>query len=171
MKDWEIYTKAECTQTTHDDIIWSSLNLLGNTLGDAQINNENVPEVGTAVPPCWHHVYFPPRALEQNLASDGYESEFFPPEPFVQRMWAGAKMEWAVNNPLKIGDRATMITALDHAEIKTGRLGDSAFVAINKDIFNDQGFSMREQRHLAYFTKQADTSGPPRGVKGNKKKR
>lgn len=152
--------------TTKDDIIWSPLNLLGNTLDDANVNNQVVPEPGTVVPPCWHHVYFPPRTLEHNLASDGYESEYFPPKPFSQRMWVGAKMDWSHENPLKVGDQATMVTALDRAEVKVGRMGESAMVWINKDISNQKGWSMREQRCLVYLPEQVETSGTTRGIQG-----
>ncbi|KAK4516910.1 uncharacterized protein ATC70_000237 [Mucor velutinosus] len=164
LRDWESKTKTSCIQQTYDDITWSPMNLLGNTLGDDEINNNTIPRNSALVPPCWHHVYFPPRTLESDLALDGYESEFFPPEPFSQRMWVGAKMDWNPANPLRVGDEAHMTTALDHAELREGRMGESAMVWINKDISNQMGWSMREQRCLVYHPKQATTS-PPRGIK------
>ncbi|KAI8642755.1 hypothetical protein BD408DRAFT_343556 [Parasitella parasitica] len=143
------------------------MNLLGNTLDDDEFNSSRAPKKGTLVPPCWHHVYFPPRALESDLASDGYETEFFPPEPFSQRMWAGAKMNWSMKNPLKVGDQAQMTTILDHAELRQGRMGESAMVWINKDISNQHGWAMREQRCLVYHPKQINTS-VSRGIKVKK---
>lgn len=165
MRDWELHTKTSCIQQTYDDITWSPMNLLGNTLGDNEINSDNIPEKSTLVPPCWHHVYFPPRTLESKLALDGYETEFFPPEPFSQRMWVGAKMEWSAKNLLRIGDQAHMRTVLDHAELRQGRMGESAMVWINKDISNQHGWSMREQRCLVYHPKQTNTNAS-RGIKG-----
>lgn len=165
MRDWELTTKTSCIQQTYDDITWSPINLLGNTLGDNEINSGNIPKKSTLIPPCWHHVYFPPRTLESELALDGYETEFFPPEPFSQRMWVGAKMEWGAKNPLRVGDQAHMKTILDHAELRQGRMGESAMVWINKDISNQHGWSMREQRCLVYHPKQANASAS-RGIKG-----
>ncbi|CAO0796616.1 unnamed protein product [Mucor circinelloides] len=167
LRDWESKTKTSCIQQTYDDITWSPMNLLGNTLGDNEIKNDTISKKGTIVPLCWHHVYFPPRTLEKNLAPDGYESEFFPPEPFSQRMWVGAKMDWSPKNPLRVGDEAHMTTALDHAELREGRMGESAMVWINKDISNQHGWSMREQRCLVYHPKQATTSAT-RGIKVRK---
>ncbi|GAN04053.1 acyl-CoA dehydrogenase [Mucor ambiguus] len=143
------------------------MNLLGNTLGDDEIYSDAIPRKSTIVPPCWHHVYFPPRTLESDLAPDGYESEFFPPEPFSQRMWVGAKMDWNPKNPLRVGDEAHMTTALDRAELREGRMGESAMVWINKDISNQLGWSMREQRCLVYHPKQTTTNAS-RGIKVKK---
>lgn len=152
-----------------DEITTSQFNLLANTLSDTLFVDENTPKKGTVLPPCWHHVYFPPRTQEHNLADDGYETTYFPPKPFSQRMWVGAHMNWNLDNPLKVDDKAKMTTALDRAELRQGRLGDSAMVWINKDIENQHGWSMREQRCLVYHPEQKESSqsSTSRGVTGN----
>lgn len=155
VEQWQTRTK-QLVITTHDIITGSRLNLLANTLPTAHVDygNSEWPKDGTVLPPGWHHVYFPPRTQEKDLAADGYEREFFPPKPFCQRMWAGASFQWNTKNPLKVGDEITMRTYLDRAEVRVGRLGQSAMVWINKDINNQLGFSMREQRCLVYHPEQ-----------------
>ncbi|CAO3657153.1 unnamed protein product [Mucor hiemalis] len=158
LREWENHTKATCNQTTYNEITPSQFNLLANTLNDSSYVNANTPKINTVLPPCWHHVYFPPRTLESDLADNGYETEYFPPKPFSQRMWVGAQMTWNLENPLKVGDTVKMETGLDHAELRQGRLGDSAMVWINKDIENQHGWSMREQRCLVYHQEQKEVS-------------
>ncbi|GAA5806414.1 hypothetical protein HPULCUR_011948 [Helicostylum pulchrum] len=169
LQQWEAETKSNCVETTWDEITGSQFNLLANTLGGSEYVDEKVPKEGTNVPPCWHHAYFPPRTQEGNLASDGYETSYFPPKPFSQRMWVGAKLDWNVENPLKVGDQVKMITALDRAELRQGRMGDSAMVWINKDIENEHGWSMREQRCLVYHPEQEKKSVVTRGITVKKK--
>lgn len=168
LHDWETETKANCNETTFDEITGSQFNLLANTLGYSNFVDENIPQKGMIVPPCWHHVYFPPRTQEHNLAADGYETSYFPPKPFSQRMWVGAQLDWSLENPLCVGDQVKMKTGLDRAEVRHGRMGDSAMVWINKDIENQHGWSMREQRCLVYHPEQKSIN-VTRGLTGKKK--
>jgi hydroxyacyl-ACP dehydratase HTD2-like protein with hotdog domain len=39
-----------------------------------------------------HFTLFPSR--RKDLAADGYDAEWTPPEPFNRRMWAGAKLDF-----------------------------------------------------------------------------
>ncbi|KAG0173793.1 hypothetical protein DFQ28_008128 [Apophysomyces sp. BC1034] len=139
---WKVKLPAEVVE--HDTLVESPVNLLAHTL------NEPIPR--TIVPATWHHVYFPPRTPENALAADGYETEFCPPPPFVQRLWAGAHLTWSKANPLKIGDSCSMNTTLERVDYYPHN--DSLFVYLNKDIMNAQGWSMREQRCLVYLTEQ-----------------
>lgn len=127
---------------------------------------------GTPIPPCWHHIYFPPRTREVDLASDGYETDYFPPPPYSQRMWVGASMHWNQSNVLAVDDEATMSTSLDDAQEKHGRMGLSAMVWIKKDISNEKGFSMQENRCLVYHPPQPhhQEAAVGRGIKGKPKR-
>ncbi|KAL0095850.1 hypothetical protein F4703DRAFT_1939064 [Phycomyces blakesleeanus] len=157
---------------THDTLIASPLNLLANTLNDQTVPYRHavLPASDTEIPPTWHHVYFPPRTPEDDLALDGYETDFFPPPPFVQRMWAGATLVWNTENPLRAGQQVTMATTLDKAEYRQqGRVGESVFVHLGKNISNNQGWSMKEERSLVYLTDQSISSGPTRSIRSNKK--
>lgn len=149
-----------------DTITASPLNLLANTLNEPTVpyKYDVFPTPGTIVPATWHHIYFPPRTTESSLAHDGYESEFFPPAPFTQRMWAGATLTYNPHlPPLAVDDTVTMATYLDHCDFRSSsRLGDAVFVYLNKDIFRqnaarDTDWVMREQRCLVYATEQSDT--------------
>lgn len=165
LQEWETDTKANCIEKTTDEITASQFNLLANTLGSSEYVDEKIPKNKTLVPPCWHHAYFPPRTQEHNLASDGYETSYFPPKPFSQRMWVGAQLDWSLENPLKVGDKVKMTTTLDRAQLRQGRMGDSAMVWIDKDIENEDGWSMRERRCLVYHPEQEKMSAP-RGITG-----
>ena len=156
------------TETHAADVITSSpLNLLANTLNEPSVAFKHaiLPTPGTVVPATYHHIYFPPRTLESDLAPDGFEKDFHPPEPFVERMWAGARLEFNPVNPLRVGDEANMVTRVNRIETKQGgRLGDSVLVWLDKDIHNAQGWAVHEQRCLVYATNNHHAS--PRMIKG-----
>ncbi|KAI9491630.1 hypothetical protein BDB00DRAFT_832247 [Zychaea mexicana] len=161
MSEWRARAMQERTETL-DTITASPLNLLANTLDDRTLGymDHVVPEKGMIVPATYHHVYFPPRTPEHKLASDGYETNFHPPYPFDQRMWAGAELTFDLRNPLRVGDEAEMVTKVNRIEHKEGgRLGDSVMVWLDKDIYNQKGWSMREQRCLVYATSQHKKTG------------
>ncbi|KAI8579940.1 hypothetical protein K450DRAFT_239818 [Umbelopsis ramanniana AG] len=158
---------------SQDHIGASQFNLLANTLDDplTEFKHDNIPPEGTIIPPAWHLVYFPPRFTESELASDGYEVNFKPPKPFVHRMWAGAKLEWSRDNLLRVGQKATMKSKLADVQVNAGRRGESAFVWIDKDIYNEQGWSMKETRCLVYVqepTDGGDKATPARRIKVSK---
>ena len=161
ISEWRSSVMQEKTKA-FDTITASPLNLLANTLDEPALDftGTNVPKNGTLVPATYHHVYFPTRIPEPELASDGYEKDFHPPKPFDQRMWAGAELTWSKDNPLRVGDNANMITSVNRVEHKMGgRLGDAVMVWLDKDIYNDKGWSMREQRCLIYATSQQKHGG------------
>ncbi|KAG1465338.1 hypothetical protein G6F46_003751 [Rhizopus delemar] len=170
--DYKLYHKAQYWETetkkikitTHDKITGSRLDLLANTLPSKPFLDLKAP-----LAPAWHHVYFPPRTQEDDLAEDGYEREFFPPKPFSQRMWAGASFRWSKTNPLMVGDQVTMETYLDRVEVGEGRLGESVKVWLNKEIFNQTGWSMLEQRCLVYHQQQIKPSIIQKGIRVNRK--
>ncbi|KAI9282356.1 hypothetical protein BY458DRAFT_537791 [Sporodiniella umbellata] len=159
VQSWEEDNKKQ-TMITHDTITGSRLELLSKTLGSLYDPK--------ALPPAWHHVYFPPQSQEEDLALDGYEREFFPPKPFSQRLWGGAGFKWNVANPLKVGDKIEMKTKLAKVDFKEGKHGESAIVWLNKDIYNHQGWSMREQRCLVYLCEQIKPASSSNGITMNK---
>lgn len=148
-------------QTKAVDVVTASpLNLLANTLNESALpfKHNVMPESGTIVPATYHHVYFPPRTPEEALASDGYETDFVPPPPYVQRLWGGAELTFSSTNPLRVGDSVTMTTTVDRVE---QRAESSVFVWLNKDIYNTHGWSMREKRCLVYLHQDASPSSRP----------
>ncbi|KAI7851788.1 hypothetical protein BDC45DRAFT_203453 [Circinella umbellata] len=176
MNEWQSRTLQEHTETK-DIITASPLNLLANTLNEKSLSftGDTLPKRGTMVPATYHHVYFPPRTRENELASDGYETQFHPPSPpFNQRMWAGAELIFDNENPLRVQDQAKMITKVNRIEQKKGgRLGDSVMVWLDKDIYNKKGWSMREQRCLIYASTNkndpVESTSVQRSIKMKKK--
>jgi 3-methylfumaryl-CoA hydratase len=128
--------------------------------------NQVFPDMQTPVPPGWHSAYFPDRSPESQLGADGYESDFHPPDPFTGRLWAGAKMDWNHLNRLKVGDQAVMYSFLEKAELKKSRLGESAMVWSVKDIYNQDGWAMRERRCLVFLPEQKEPNIATKEIKG-----
>ncbi|KAI8988057.1 hypothetical protein BDF20DRAFT_799547, partial [Mycotypha africana] len=141
--------------------------VVGNSRDDNQFRQENVTD-DAAVPPCYHLAYFPPRLKESELASDGYEMDFFPPkEFFAHRMWVGAKLRFSLENPLCLNNHAKMTTSLDRTEFNsTGRLGETARLFLTKEVSNDKGWCMSEQRCMVYYPKKPTQS--PKGIRYKK---
>ncbi|OZJ04331.1 hypothetical protein BZG36_02370 [Bifiguratus adelaidae] len=143
-------------EMTHDVITPSQFNLVANTLHtqtEQQYVGEHLPPVGTPLPPNWHLAYFPPRILEHNLAPDGYEVNHAPPEPYIQRMWAGGELAFSGDNRLAVGDSAKLTTTVKDIEIKQGKRGVNCFVWLNKDIENQHGWCLRDTRCLVYMNR------------------
>ncbi|CAO3667149.1 hypothetical protein G6F70_007884 [Rhizopus microsporus] len=153
-KDIESWKKeiSQKSKVETDVITPSQVNLLGNTLDHPKFNYDQFPAHGTEIPPGWHLAYFPPRVPEKELAKDGYDKEWSPPEPYVRRKWAGGKLEWNVDNPLRVGDEIKMESKLSKVDIKKG---NSVFVWVDSKIHNKQGLALTESRCWVYTTDDA----------------
>lgn len=124
-----------------------------------QILDDKVPLDGTPLPPGYHLVYFTPAALPGDLGGDGTDISYSPAEPFTRRMWAGGKISWEKENPLRIGDEAIEATNLVSAEPKVTRAGEEMIVVgVEKTIENAKGLALVDRRDWV-FRKQL--SGPP----------
>ncbi|ORZ02578.1 hypothetical protein BCR43DRAFT_429678 [Syncephalastrum racemosum] len=139
--DWKSRVMEHSTRS-QDTITASPVDLLARTL--------NEPTPTKTLPSTYHHIFFPPRTYEHELAADGYETDFVPPAPFVKRLWGGAEMTYDVSNPLCIGDQVQMTTTVERVERRGEGETGSVAVWLNKDIENIHGWSMREQRLLVY---------------------
>lgn len=145
-----------------DIIAASQFNLMGNTMDHPVYNGTRLPENGTELPPAWHLAYFPPRVLEEDLSSDGYEQEWKPPSPFNHRMWAGGELKWNPDNPLRVGDAAQMESSLRDVQFRpAGRRGDSVFIWVDKHISNAKGWAMTESRCWVYIDDKSSSSPAP----------
>lgn len=124
-----------------------------------QIFEDKVPLNGTPLPPGYHLVYFTPAALPADLGRDGTDVSYSPAEPFTRRMWAGGKINWEKENPLRIGDEATETTKLVSTESKVTRAGEEMIVVgVEKTFENAKGLALLDRRDWV-FRKQL--SGPP----------
>ncbi|KAI7867459.1 hypothetical protein BDF14DRAFT_1726620 [Spinellus fusiger] len=153
-------------KVTHDTVTASPINLLANTLNTTAVpwRHEHLPPPGTEVPPTWHHLYFPPRTPEDELAHDGYETDLLPPAPFVHRMWKRAQITFSDTNPLRVGQEMTMTTTLDAIDHCMTSKGEGVFVDIKKDIHTSLGLSISEVRRLVYLTQQSSPTCATDGI-------
>ncbi|KAJ3271680.1 hypothetical protein HDV01_006459 [Terramyces sp. JEL0728] len=115
-----------------------------------KIPNFPLQKIGEAIKPCRHLALFPSRIPEPLLASDGYDNNWCPPEPFTKRMWGGGKIEFSKNR-LLVGQEIELTTKLDSINFKEGSRGGSVFTLMVKEIRNENGLSMVENRTLVYL--------------------
>ncbi|KAG1107039.1 hypothetical protein G6F42_016510 [Rhizopus arrhizus] len=138
-----------------DVISASQFNLMANTLNHPKYAYNKLPTKGTILPPAWHLAYFPPRVPESELSSDGYETDWSPPFPYVHRMWAGGELSWNKDNPLKVGQNVTMQSSIRDVQMRQGgRRGDSVFIWVDKELHNQQGWAATESRCWVYVKQQ-----------------
>ncbi|KAG9294975.1 hypothetical protein G9A89_017769 [Geosiphon pyriformis] len=159
------------TKISKDFITSSTLQLLSLTLNRKNIISDlsatHVPPEGTPVPPNYHLAYFPPRVYESQLADDGYVTTHSPPSPFLRRMWAGGELSFNNQNPLRVGQIVNMETRCRDIKLKNGSQGESVFVWVDRDLSNENGWSMRDTRCLVYI-KRCDKKQERRVIKVNK---
>ncbi|KAJ1977652.1 hypothetical protein H4R34_003497 [Dimargaris verticillata] len=143
-------------KTVHHDIITASpLRQLAASIDTASTAAVQAPDA--VVPPNWHLVYFANNTPETELSSDGYESTHAPPEPFVNRVWAGGELEWQPTNPLRVGQGATLDVECAQVDTKQSpQRGPIIFVNLHRTTRNDQGISLVEKRSLAYMHPPSD---------------
>lgn len=140
-----------------DVITASQFNLMGNTLNHPIYRNARMPDKGTELPPAWHLAYFPPRVPESDLSPDGYEQDWKPLAPFTHRMWAAGELEWNPENPLRVGDVATIESKIRDVQFRpAGRRGDSVFIWVDKKISNERGWCLTESRCWVYLQAQEE---------------
>ncbi|KAF4966456.1 hypothetical protein FSARC_5862 [Fusarium sarcochroum] len=104
--------------------------------------SEIAPVNGTPLPPGYHLVYFTPNGTELELGADGTDRSFNAPAPFTRRMWAGGRMQWTKDNPLRVGEEVEERTSLLAAEPKKSRDGaEMIVVTVEKEFW---GFPERQ---------------------------
>ncbi|KAI1747977.1 hypothetical protein F4782DRAFT_392093 [Xylaria castorea] len=107
----------------------------------------DAPPIGTIIPPGYHLAYFTPNGLESELGADGTDRSFNVSAPFTRRMWAGGRMRWIKDCPLRVGDEAEERTRLISAEPKMSRDGnDMVLVRVEKEFWNDKGLAVVDER-------------------------
>lgn len=111
------------------------------------------PEEGTAVPPGYHLVYFTPSDLESDLGPDGTDQPFAPGHPFTRRMWAGGRVRWYPDNPLRIGDHVTESTRLLNVVPKMSKHGGNTMLiaTVEKVFSTEKGPAVREERTWVFL--------------------
>ena len=125
--------------------------------------DDPAPEVGTAVPPLWHWLYFLPHARASEIGPDGHPRRggFLPPVPLPRRMWAGGRLLWEPANPLCVGQRVERRSTIQSVKHKAGRSGELLFVGVEHQYLNAHGLALTEEHDFVY---RSEPSAPTRGT-------
>lgn len=123
--------------------------------------DDALPRPGTVLPPLWHWLYFLPQHRQNEIGLDGHARRggFLPPVPLPRRMWAGGRLKWLPQNPLRCGDVVQRHSEIGSVKHKTGRTGDLMFVLVKHAVHNAQGLSLTEEHDIVY--RAAAQSGDP----------
>jgi 3-methylfumaryl-CoA hydratase len=107
---------------------------------------------GSEVPPLWHWLYFLPQTQQNQIGPDGHSLRggFLPPVPLPRRMWAGGRLQWQTDNPLRVGDAAQKHSRIASVQHKSGRTGDLLFVEVAHAFHNAQGLCLSETHDIVY---------------------
>ena len=121
------------------------------------------PGAGTELPPLWHWLYFLPQARQSELGPDGHAKRggFLPPVPLPRRMWAGGRLQWQADNPLRVGEAVQRISRIVSVTHKAGRSGDLLFVLVRHELHNAAGLALSEEHDIVYRpVAKADDAAP-----------
>ncbi len=136
------------TETLSDDITAAPVHALSATLD----RNDPPPVPGATLPPLWHWLYFLPQHRQSELGPDGHAKRggFLPPVPLPRRMWAGGRLQWLEQNPLRVGDAVRRLSRIESVTHKAGRTGDLLFVLVKHEVHNAKGLALTEQHDIVY---------------------
>ena len=137
------------TETLLDDITAAPVRALSATLD----RDDAAPVAGSSkLPPLWHWLYFLPKQRQSELGPDGHPKRggFLPPVPLPRRMWAGGRLRWLPENPLRVGDAVQRVSRIESVTHKAGRTGDLLFVLVKHEVHNGTGLSLTEEHDIVY---------------------
>jgi 3-methylfumaryl-CoA hydratase len=97
-------------------------------------------------------LYFLPQQRQSELGPDGHAKRggFLPPVPLPRRMWAGGRLQWLPENPLRVGDAVQRISRIESVTHKAGRTGDLLFVLVKHEVHNAKGLALTEEHDIVY---------------------
>ncbi len=136
------------TETWRDDITATPLRALSATLD----RDDPPPLPGTALPPLWHWLYFLPQHRQSDIGPDGHANRggFLPPVPLPRRMWAGGRLQWLPENPLRVGDAVQRVSRIESVTPKSGGSGELLFVLVKHEVHNARGLALTEEHDIVY---------------------
>ena len=123
--------------------------------------DDALPVAGTVLPGLWHWLYFLPQHRQSEIGPDGHARRggFLPPVPLPRRMWAGGRLTWLPDNPLRCGDEVQRHSEIGSVKHKSGRTGDLMFVLVKHAVQNAHGLSLLEEHDIVY--RAAAQTGDP----------
>ena len=118
-------------ETRSDSITAFPVQALSATLEPSYIHSA---DVGTALPPLWHWLYFLPLHAQSELGEDGHARKggFLPPVPLPRRMWAGGRFGFTA--PLRVGEQVDKTSTIASVKYKEGRTGRLVFVTVRHEF-------------------------------------
>jgi 3-methylfumaryl-CoA hydratase len=136
------------TETLHDLITPAPLRAMAATLD----RDDPEPVTGTALPFLWHWLFFLPHHRQSQVGPDGHAKRggFLPPVPLPRRMWAGGRLSWLADNPLRVGDDVQKLSTIQSVTHKSGRTGDLLFVLVQHQVSNARGVALNEEHDIVY---------------------
>jgi len=124
-------------------------------LMQAMLDRQPTAQVGSALPPLWHWLYFPTEAVQSSIGSDGHpeRGDFLPPVTLPRRMWAGGRFRF--EKPVRIGETVEKISTIKDVKTSVGRSGKLCFVTI-EHVFEVGGETRFAEEHdIVYRDKPA----------------
>jgi 3-methylfumaryl-CoA hydratase len=142
LRDWIGRTEARADTLSAAPLVGLAATL--DRVDDAE------PEVGMALPPLAHWLYFLPRAPQREIGADGHPRRggFLPPVPLPRRLWAGGRLQF--HHPLRVGEAVTRLSTIAQVEVKNGRSGALVFVTVRHEIRNAAGLALTEEHDIVY---------------------
>jgi 3-methylfumaryl-CoA hydratase len=139
-------------ETRYDDITAAPLRGWCALLDRTDVWPDALPNVRSTVPPLGHWLYFLPTTAQSGLGEDGHARRggFLPPVPLPRRMWAGGRLTWNLDNPLRVGDAARRESRIASVRHKAGRSGSLVFVEVEHAIHNAAGLCLTEVHDIVY---------------------
>jgi 3-methylfumaryl-CoA hydratase len=150
------------SETRNDFIAPAPVRALSATLD----RDDPLPTEGSALPALWHWLYFLAPHRQSDLGPDGHPRRggFLPPVALPRRMWAGGRLRWRSENPIRVGDRVQRISRIGSIVHKTGRSGDLLFVLVKHEIHNDRGLALTEEHDIVYRAAARPQDAAPQPV-------
>ena len=134
------------SETVHDVATVAPLRALSATL-----DCDDPPMApGSAVPPCWHWLYFLPLHRQSEIGPDGHAKRggFLPPVPLPRRMWAGSRIDFLA--PMHAGQAIRRTSRIADVRMKEGRTGPLVFVHVHHDIHAEGQWVIHEEHDIVY---------------------
>jgi 3-methylfumaryl-CoA hydratase len=152
----EVETLRNKVQLQSDTIHSNQVQLLNTALNDI-FPSSNTPldkviSEGTAIEPNFHLLYHPSHLPETELGKDGYDPDFAPPNPYIDRVWAKGKLEFNPQNLIKVGQKVDLKTKTHQiTQSSSSTKGPIFSVELLKEYTNSLGNCLNEYRTLSYF--------------------
>lgn len=114
-------------------------------------------QLGDALPPAWHWLYFHDLVKASELGHDGHPKLglILPPVPLPKRMWASGNFVFYA--PLRLGDRVQRTSVIRSITAKEGRSGLLYFVVIEHTLATGGVLNLVEEQTIVYRELASET--------------